>query len=432
MKHLHYRAALIAAAVMTASLLSSCGNTDSEPEGLSKLTTAETSSVTTSATTVTSVTAGSTATAATTTPTTAATAKKTTKKKKTTTTATETEAVTEPVTEATTTTAAPVVTAPPVSSTPAPVERPAGLEDYMPAYGEWCGNIVVVDRYEGDRIRGLPPFYGYLSTGQQYAAVLNQYKAMVGSGVNVYNMSCPLSSAYYIPKGMENTFTEQHMCIRNVGDYLNGVTNIDIYDTLAAHLGEYIYSRTDHHWQPLGAYYAAQQFAAAAGVPFADLSQYDKVFKTGYLGSLYNYSGNIQELADHLDTFTYYKPKNSYTTRYYDGYFQNGYDGSLFFDSVSGAGCYCSFLGSDDKICEIDSDVDNGRVLVIIKDSYGNALVPFLVQSFDKIYVVDFRYTYIKMNDLFTRVGATDVLFGATISSAYADSRISTIQSLMM
>ena len=207
---------------------------------------------------------------------------------------------------------------------------------------------------------------------------------------------------------------------------------MDVYDVLASHLDEYIYSRTDHHWQPLGAYYAAEAFANAAGVPFAKLSDYQEVFKTDYLGSMYTYSGQLQELADNPDTFTYYKPRNSYTTRYYDGYFQNGADGSLFFDWASGSGCYCSFLGGDTQICEIDSDVNNGRVLVILKDSYGNALVPFLVQSFDKIYVADFRYTYIKMNDFMKRVGATDVLFGASISSAYADSRIEMIRNLMM
>ncbi len=415
-----------AALMLAAAVLGGCGKTD-----ISEYSEAESEAPKTLTATVTTVTTTAPETETATETTTETTT--TTKKKKTTTTAAETEPEPETTTAEATTTAA-VTTVPPdttTTTTTTHAERPANLADYMPAYGEWCGNIVVVDRYEGDRIRGLPPFYGYLSTGQTYASVLNKYKEMVGSGVNVYNLLCPLASAYYLPAGMENTFTEQHGCITNVGDYLNGVVNVDVYDALAAHLDEYIYSRTDHHWQPLGAYYAAKEFAAAAGVPFADLSEYESVFKTDYLGSNYTYSGQIPEFAQHPDTFTYYKPKNSYKTRYYDGYFSNGYDGSLFFDSMSGAGCYCSFLGGDTQICEIDSDVDNGRVLVMIKDSYGNALVPFLVQSFDKIYVVDHRYTYIKMNDLFSRVGATDVLFGASISSAYADTRINMIKNLM-
>ena len=447
------KAAALAAAI-TVTVLSGCGNTDdSQVKGvLSKADTvtaadssaAETTASTTSSASVTDVTTSSKATESTT--------RKTTKKtaKKTTTTASETQAETQQTdtqgdpqqggnggngggqtSQVTSTTAAPVSDTTPVSST-TPYHPPANSGSYMPSYGEWCGNIVVCDRYEGSKIRGLPPFYGYLSTGAQYAQVLNQYKQMLGDSVNVYNLSCPLSSAFYIPPGMEGTFTEQHGCITNLNSYLKGVTNVDVFDVLASHLDEYIYSRTDHHWQPLGAYYAAEAFAKQAGVPFAPLSSYEKVFKTDYLGSLYTYSGNIPELANNPDTFTYYKPRNSYTTKYYDGYFQNGEAGNLFFDWASGSSCYCSFLGGDTKICEIDSDVNNGRVLVLIKDSYGNALVPFLVQSFDKIYVVDHRYTYVKMNYFLNKVGATDVLFGATISSAYADQRINMIKGMMM
>ena len=420
--------AAAAAAAAAVTFLTACGNTDeSGAEGILTTTGTSASSVTTTVTTTATSVSTSAATSATTAATTAATkktAKKTTKKTTAATEAVQTE-------EVTTTTAATVAEQEPVTST-TPYHPPANADSYMPSYGEWCGNVVICDRYEGSKIRGLPPFYGYLSTGAEYAQVLNQYKQMLGPDVNVYNLSCPLSSAYYVPPNMEGTFTEQHGCITNLTGYLKNVVNVDVYDVLASHLDEYIYSRTDHHWQPLGAYYAAEAFANAAGVPFAKLSDYQEVFKTDYLGSMYTYSGQLQELADNPDTFTYYKPRNSYTTRYYDGYFQNGADGSLFFDWASGSGCYCSFLGGDTQICEIDSDVNNGRVLVILKDSYGNALVPFLVQSFDKIYVADFRYTYIKMNDFMKRVGATDVLFGASISSAYADSRIEMIRNLMM
>lgn len=300
----------------------------------------------------------------------------------------------------------------------------------MPESGEWAGNIVVCDRYKGNKIRGLPPFYGLESNGQTFAQVVNDYKKMVGDGVNVYNMAIPLSSAYYEPPNMKGTFTDQHWAINVVGKKLKNVTLVDLYDNLGSHLDEYIYSRTDHHWQPLGAYYAVKQFAEIAGVDFAPLSTYKKCVKQDYLGSLYMYSGNLQELADHPDTFTYYKPANSYSTKYYDGYFSNGQSGDLFFDWVSGSGCYLAFLGTDTNICEIKTDVKNGRTLVLIKDSYGNALVPFLVGSFEKIYVVDFRYTYIKMQDFFQKVGATDVLFGMSITSNYNPSHVDLMRAL--
>ena len=335
-------------------------------------------------------------------------------------------------TKATTTTTA-TTTTKAVNTSKRPVEEVQYDPNvsYMPSYGEWIGNIVVADKNEGYKVRGLPMCYGYLSTGAQYAQMINSYKQTFPD-INFYNMSIPLASAFYIPPNMKNEFPDQHKLITNIGDNLDGsIANIDVYAALAPHLSEYLYSRTDHHWQPLGAYYAAQAFIKETGLPFADLSTYSKFVKENYCGSNYLYSNNLAAFKQYPDTFTYYKPKNSYTLNRYNGYFNFETKSDLFFDSIQGSGCYCTILGCDDRIFEIKTDVNNGRVLVVIKDSYGNALIPFFVGSFEKIYVVDMRYTYIKMTDLFKKVGATDVLFGQSLSSGYANDRINMMKNMM-
>ena len=48
----------------------------------------------------------------------------------------------------------------------------------------------------------------------------------------------------------------------------SGIQSVNVVDVMKKHTEENIYLRTDHHWQPLGAYYAARTFAEAAGVPF--------------------------------------------------------------------------------------------------------------------------------------------------------------------
>ena len=53
---------------------------------------------------------------------------------------------------------------------------------------------------------------------------------------------------------------------------------------------------------------------------------------------------------------------------------------------------YGVFLGIDYPVMKIDGPVKNGRILLIIKDSYANAFIPFLVAHFEKIYVADIRY----------------------------------------
>lgn len=372
------------AALLAAVLLTGCGNSIGENNSLAPLTTTTTTAA--AETTTTTVTSAQ----------------------------PETTTTTTPPTETTTTTTA----------------LPEGV---IPSYGEWASNnIIIADRYEGDKIRALLPFYSTDSIGVMYAEVINDYKEMVGEDVNVYNMSIPLASAFYLPESMSDAYADEDAAIENIGSALEGsIPNINLVPVLSNHLAEYIYSRTDHHWQPLGAYYSAQEFCRVADVPFADLSDYEECRIEDFCGTMYTFSGYIPELKQYPDTFTYYKPTNEYTTKYYDEAFTSGWEGDLFFDWVSGAGCYSAFLGGDLNIAEITTDVGNGRCCVLIKDSYGNALVPFLVGSFEKIYVVDFRYAEIGMEEFFEKVGATDILFGMSISSGYTPGQIESIQGIM-
>lgn len=292
--------------------------------------------------------------------------------------------------------------------------------------GAWAGNVVVAG--SGENVRAMSAFYGTFENGEKYAQAVNSYKEALGSGVNVYNMSIPLSSAFYMPDNLKDSFSDQEDCIENIGLNLSGVIDCNVYSALEKHTDEYIYSRTDHHWQPRGAYYAAQVFAEKAGVDFPALSTYERCEIEGFVGTMYAYSDYDEELNENPDTFIYYKPDNDYTVRYYDTSFENGYEGSLFFDYASGVNCYSAILNRDEQIVEITTDCENGRTLVIMKDSYGNALVPFLTHSFSRIYVCDFRYMDINAKEFMENVGATDVLFSVSLSACYTPSHIEAIR----
>ena len=56
-------------------------------------------------------------------------------------------------------------------------------------------------------------------------------------------------------------------------------------------------------------------------------------------------------------------------------------------------------------------DLSTGRKLLVVKDSYGNAMGPFLGASFDEVHVVDFRYFEGDLPTYCTEHGITDVLF---------------------
>ena len=302
--------------------------------------------------------------------------------------------------------------------------------------GKMLGDIIVYG--SGKDTRGLSVSYVNFEMGKRYAEVINKWKEDIGEGVNVYSMPCPLSSAFYMPENMKGHSSDQNENIKNINGNLKGVVGINCFNNLAKHVNEDIYARTDHHWLPLGAYYGTQVFAEAAQVDYPSLSEYDKLVKEGFVGTFYTYSNYDQGIKNNPDTFTYFKPKNIndvtstyYTTDFASTFEPIGADSSgIFYDDMSGENCYLSLLGSDAEIVEINTSCKNNRVLVMFKNSFGNAMVPFLTNSFSKIYVCDYRYFTINGVDFCRRVGCTDLLFTGAISLICSDVGIDTLSNI--
>ncbi len=289
-------------------------------------------------------------------------------------------------------------------------------------------NIMVVDSGT-DHARALEIFSGSFSTGERYAQALNSYKTALGESVNVFCMVIPTSAAFYMPAEEAAKYGSQLDNYNNIAEHLDGVIGVPVYSAIEAHTDEYLYSRTDYHWQPLAAYYAGEQFASAAGVPYASLDTYTPVVREGYVGAFYAVN-DVEELQNAPDTFTYYKPANldRISCTYYSTDFTNPSESSLFFENNSIGASYTVFVGRDDTILKVETDVDNGRVLVIFKDSYGNALVPFLTQSFSEIYLCDFRYFDRNAVSFIQEVGATDLLFAMSTVACTTSAKVGYVE----
>ncbi|MCQ2077871.1 MAG: DHHW family protein [Bacteroidaceae bacterium] len=294
-----------------------------------------------------------------------------------------------------------------VTTEPPPPPIP---EDDRDDAGELSNDIMIFKN------RGIPIYYGSFDAGVEYASILNQYKLDLGDNVNVYSMVCPTAISFYWPESSDISHGSEADNMQNIREHLVGVEDVNILDILKKHRTEHIYSRTDHHWQPLGAYYAASEFAKKANVPFDDLSKYEEVSVPGYVGTLYGFSG-AAVLNDNPEDFVFYRPDNQYTTHYYSPSFEHWYDGELLIEAY-GSSLYLTFMGGDEKITHVETDAPNDRTLFILKDSYGNALVPFLTNSFKNIYVLDMRYFNLNSVNFMKEHGATDVLFAMNTFSA--------------
>lgn len=261
-------------------------------------------------------------------------------------------------------------------------------------------------------------------TGENYAKYLNEFKEKVGSNVNVFNMVVPTASAFYLPAGYEEYNASHRDSINNIANNLVNVINIDGYAALEAKTDEYIYTRTDHHWMPLGAYYAAKAFCDVAMVPVKELSTYEPVDVEGFVGTMYAFTEYDEQIKNDPETFRYYIPSTDYTATYYKTDFtideEVKYFTSIFVEQPA-SGAYSTFMGGDQKIVKIETENKNGRKLCVFKDSYGNAEIPFFIDSFQEIYVCDVRYFDVYAPDFVKDNGITDVLFTMCTFSAVGE-----------
>ena len=205
----------------------------------------------------------------------------------------------------------------------------------------------------------------------------------------------------------------------------SAVQVVDLYMVLGEHVDEGIYLRTDHHWSPLGAYYAARQFAMVAGVKVPELADFEPHTMMDYVGSMFGFSKDIT-VKNSPEDFVYYTPRKvQYATTYIkydlDEDFQivgeeQPYQGP-FFVEVSGTGsAYCTFMGSDARITQVKTDADCPRRLLVMKDSFGNAIPGYLFGSFEEVHVIDFRYFTYNIKDYVAQHGITDILMANNIS----------------
>lgn len=260
-------------------------------------------------------------------------------------------------------------------------------------------------------------FYSGGYNRDYFVQYINDFAKDLGDGVQTYVMTTPTHSEFYTPANFAEYNASQSKVIDYVAERLDdNIININCCYALEQHLAEPIFLRTDWHWQPLGAYYAAEQFAQAAGVPFADISTYERMDIEGFVGSQYTVTTLDARLLNDPETLTYYKPSNRHTCDYYDTAYNLEYEGWPIF--IPGSTDYSGIFGGDRKIVRIETDVNNGRKLAVLKDSYGNAEIPFYVGSFEEIYVIDVRWFDLNAIDFIKEHGVTDVLFSMSTVSA--------------
>lgn len=267
--------------------------------------------------------------------------------------------------------------------------------------------------------------YNYVgSLAEKYQSTVNAVADSLSGVSQVYAMAIPLSSGITLPDELFSDIpgSDQAQAEKDIlAGMGQNVKTIPLHDVMMSHRTEYIYFRTDHHWTALGAYYAYVQFCTAKGITPHNLSDYEVSQFPGFLGSFYNDGGKPDAMKNDPDTVNAYHPVSATASmKYGDNENSTLTGGQVIFDESTASASlkYGTFIMGDNPFTVIENpEVSNGESCIVVKESFGNAFVPFLVDHYQTVYVVDYRYYSGSITQLARDKGVKDVLFVNNLSA---------------
>jgi len=312
-------------------------------------------------------------------------------------------------------------------SSTAPVEsKPEKKETPTEELGVRNGSVLTCDGV------GFTLFGGTSRMGQWYGEVINAYgnilKDRYNGNMRVYNLVVPTAVEFNLPKRYQSMTNSQRASLDNIKSYIGeNVEWVDIYDTLEQHKDEYLFFRTDHHWTSLGAYYAYCEFAKTAGFEPIDIQKLEKRTRDNFLGTLYAQTQD-SKMLDKADQVNYYiLPNETSCSMYIKNSPDQAMAVSLYGEYASQTNSYSIFLHGDNPVFVIDTDIKNGRKIAVVKESYGNAMIPFLAASYERVVVIDQRYLQKGLYQVLEQFGVNEMLFINNILAAHTPVRIQEI-----
>lgn len=293
------------------------------------------------------------------------------------------------------------------------IEMQGKLKDY--------GTVIAV----GDTAYEL---YSYSEdTGAKYAQLVNSTADKLAGKVRVVDVMIPLSSGITLPNELygEISSSSQKKALNKLEEKMNdNVTVVNPYEKLMQHRDEYIYFRTDHHWTADGAYYAYEKICEETGMQPISREERESVEFKDFLGSFYKDTGEDKELKDNPDTVKAYYPVSENTSLTYTTTEGKSFDWKVIWD-VSDYGSslkYSTFIAGDNPYTVIkNEDLEDGPRCVVVKESFGNALVPFLVDHYSRIYVIDYRYWNGNLASFASEKNVDDLFFLNNLSMIRSD-----------
>lgn len=243
--------------------------------------------------------------------------------------------------------------------------------------------------------------------GQSHLSIL-----IVPNAVDILSDKLPP----FAESGGGNEYLEQISEILPEGIWFDGAS------VLREHMDEEIYYRTDHHWKTLAAFYVYQAWAERQGYIVPELTDYEIQTVTDCFEGTIQSKLGIETASDTIELFfpltepayTVYRESTEIT------------ENSLYnYAALDTKDKYAVFLGGNEAFLRIRTAAPNERKILVIKDSYANCFIPFMLGEFQEIDVLDLRYTNQRLSGILAEGGYTDILILYNASGFAEDMSIS-------
>jgi hypothetical protein len=248
---------------------------------------------------------------------------------------------------------------------------------------------MTVDKQFEKNIKLINEFISKQDVKVHLSIVPNSYQILeeyLPTGAPVINQISRIKDAY--------NKLEQH----------NNFNGINIHEYLQKHKDEYIYYRTDHHWTTTGAYYGYLAFCESVGLTPVDINTLESHTVKDFYGTYYSKYKGIGIVPDIITYYDIQIQKNIVEEEEKAGLYD--------IDKLNTKDKYAMFLYGNPSISIIHSNKmkeNQGKKLLVVKDSYANSLIPFLTYHYDEIYVVDLRYYNKSINKLVEENNIEDI-----------------------
>ncbi len=184
---------------------------------------------------------------------------------------------------------------------------------------------------------------------------------------------------------------------------------MDGISAMENHTNEKIYYQTDRYWTTEGAYQVFLETASGLGIT----DPYEVTYES-YCAA-YDFNGELAATSGFMlgrkeEIYVYLPDVN---TSYLVTYTDTGVTTPSLYsvDALDTRDKYDVFLDGDHPLVEIDTGAESSRVLLVVKDSFANCYIPFLIPYFNRIIVVDPVYCDEGIEELSAAYNVTDTLF---------------------